>query len=108
MNDPDLDSLLRKWSAPEDVPAGFQRGVWQRIEAASAVRPFWSRWMEALWRPRPAAAAVCIALLTGAAGGFAHAEMKRAPETPPDPGSAYVQSINPFDRVHLNGHPHQP
>lgn len=104
MNDPELDSLLRRWSAPP-VPADeFRRSVWQRIahgEAKAAPRAL--RWLDALLRPRAALAGFAVALITGAAGGVAHAAIKQknAPAGVADSTAAYVQSINPLDPAHL-------
>lgn len=100
MNDPDLDHFLREWTAPPAAPDSFQREVWHRIEKTQDTVPAWMRWLDALLRPRAALTAGCAALVIGGVAGSAHATVKQRTQVA-DPTAAYVQSINPFDSVHL-------
>ncbi len=104
MNDSELDRLLRTWTAPEVPVDSFRRGVWQRIGNLDAkTPPLWQRWLDALLRPRIAAAGFAAVVLAGTAAGSLHAaaQLKHASFAATDAAAAYVQSINPLDPAHL-------
>jgi hypothetical protein len=103
MTDPELDTLLKKWSAPAPPADEFRRSVWQRIAHGEAAVPRGLRWLEGLLQPRAALAGFAAALIIGTAGGVAHAAFKQksVPVTIADSTEAYVQSINPLDPAHL-------
>jgi hypothetical protein len=76
MNSEDLklQELLRSARATPALPPRFQQNVWRRIEDAEApAKP--ASWLDALatlvLRPRFAAAAVAVLLLTGVFAGMA-------------------------------------
>lgn len=106
MNDPELDRLLRTWQAPAPPAEDFRRAVWQRLAHAEITAPRWQRWLVALLRPRFAAAGFAAALIAGTAAGLLHAPS----HTPAvaDSTSAYIQSINPLDPMHLRHAPAAP
>jgi hypothetical protein len=104
MNDPDLDRLLRTWTAPEVPADSFRRGVWQRIEHLETAAPsLWQRWLDALLRPRIAVAGFAAVVIAGTAAGSLHASarLQHASFTASDAAAAYVQSINPLEPAHL-------
>jgi hypothetical protein len=107
MKDEPITGILQKWRVGLTVPSGFQRKVWQRIEASRApesvagFRAFW-RWLfptAAVWQL--AAATACVAMLLagtlGTSTARAEAEQKRA-----ELGQRYVATIDPYLR--LAGH----
>lgn len=103
MNDPDLDRLLRTWSAPPAPADEFRRGVWQRIAHGAAAAPRWQRWLETLFHPRTALAGLAAALVLGAAGGAAHGALTIRSQPVASAGAEdYVQSINPLNPAHLH------
>jgi hypothetical protein len=72
-----LRALLREHENLPDLPAGFQRAVWHRIERAEAARSTKAiaNWLDSAagWflRPRHAIATVAVVLFLGAGLGSA-------------------------------------
>lgn len=96
MKDSELDELLKTAGAPVQPPAGFQRDVWFRIEAAETngwkpgVNWMLERFFGFFALP-PVAVATCAAMVM--AGAWFGLE----PQTASQSGEiAYVQSVSPF------------
>ncbi len=74
--DDELSAKLRAWKIELQVPAGFQREVWQRIAARQSpwAKTFWAgllQWIsDQLARPQYATAMIAMMLTSGI--GFAH------------------------------------
>lgn len=105
MNPSDHDPLrgvLKQWTGQNEVPPGFQREVWRRIEARQ--RTSLQGWLEALierWSavPAPALAAALVALtLTSVLAGNLSVRA-RADETKAAMANAYYASIDPVART---------
>lgn len=100
MNDSELDQLLKDCRPPVQVPAGFTRDVWLRIETAesAAWKPRASRVLERLlgvFALPPVAVATCAAMVVvGAWIGLHPAQSDPATEM------AYIQSVSPFAHAH--------
>lgn len=96
MNDEQLDKLLREARPEMELPASFQRGVWQRITEAQAMRKARWGWLDDLLllvaHPVPAlatcTAALAIGLMLGTMGSTASTTESRV--------RAYADSINPL------------
>lgn len=78
----DLRAKLRAWKVEPEVPAGFQREVWQRIAVCQRARegglwPSVARWFVAqLSRPQYAFAIILVSLSAGL--GLAHVQAQDA------------------------------
>ncbi len=74
--DDELSGKVRAWKIELQLPAGFQREVWQRIAARQSPRAkaFWAgllHWLsDQLARPQYATAMMAVMLTSGI--GFAH------------------------------------
>lgn len=96
MNDSRLDQLLKDCRPPVQVPAGFTRDVWLRIETAETAgwRPRAARLLERLlgvFALPPVAVATCAAMVVvGAWIGLLPEKSDPATEM------AYIQSVSPF------------
>lgn len=99
MNDEQLNKLLRE-SRPEiELPASFQRGVWQRISVIQARHDSRWGWLNdlLLWIARPVPAAVtCTAAL---AFGLVLGSLQTPASSPESRAHAYADSINPLAQV---------
>jgi len=104
MNDHDLDSLIRQTHPKLDMPASFNREVWERISVAG--QDSWgAKWHEFadalfLWiaRPAPALAVFTVMLMAGAGlGGLTMKESSASAQR-----TAYFASINPLHPAHLS------
>lgn len=100
MNDSELDQLLKAATADVPLPAGFQREVWSRIEAADARawKPRINRAMErflGFFALPPVAVATCTGMvLAGAWFGL------QSKDAAPVDKLAYIESISPFAHTH--------
>ncbi len=106
MNDHDLDSLIRQTHPKPDMPASFNREVWERISVFG--QDTWgAKWREFadalfLWvaKPVPAVAVVTMMLATGAGlGGLTVSENSASAQR-----TAYIASVNPLHPAHLSEH----
>ena len=101
----DLSTKLRAWKAEPQVPASFQREVWQRIAVRQTARDeaFWpgvARWFSSqLARPQYAFALIFVSLTAGL--GLAHVQAQdanakhwKALE------SRYAASVDPLAMTH--------
>lgn len=104
MNDHDLDCLIRQTHPKPDLPASFNRDVWERISVAN--QGSWgARWHELadalfLWvaKPIPAVAVVTVMLAAGAGlGGLTVNDSSASAQR-----TAYIASINPLHPAHLS------
>jgi len=103
MNDHELDSLIRQSHPKMELPASFNREVWERVSVASPVSAIGS-WREIvdgllLWiaKPVPAVAVITVMLAAGAGlGGFTVSESSASAQR-----TAYFASINPLHPAHL-------
>ena len=95
--DAKLRGLLRATRATPELPRGFERSVWRRIERAEP--PPQRRWLEvgAAWllRPRLALGGLAAVMILGAAlGTFSNAASRM------DSARArYVTSVDPFQKA---------
>ncbi len=79
---------MSEWTEPVLENAGFNRGVWSRIEAASARGNWLSRLLMTVARPR---VAVSLAVIAVAFGAFTGAVISH------ESGSEiYLRSVNPY------------
>ena len=96
--DAKLRGLLREARATPELPPGFERNVWRRIERAEA--PQQRAWLEivAAWflRPRLAVSGLAAVMILGAAlGTFSNAASARDSAR-----VRYVTSVDPFQKGH--------
>ena len=103
MNDHEFDCLIRQSHPRMELPASFNREVWEHVSVASpaSVLGGWSEIAEAffLWisRPAPAVAVIAVMLIFGASlGGLTVRESSASAQR-----SAYFASINPLHPAHL-------
>jgi len=104
MNDDEIDSLIRQTHPKPDMPAAFNRQVWERISVARQ-RSWRGKWREfadalLLWvaRPVPAVTVVTVMLVAGAGlGGLTVSESSASAQR-----TAYFASINPLHPAHLS------
>jgi hypothetical protein len=104
MNDHDLDSLIRQTHPKPDMPASFNREVWERVSVAGqdSWAAKWHEFADALFlwvaKPVPAVAVVTVMLAAGAGlGGLTANENSASAER-----TAYFASINPLHPAHLS------
>ena len=105
----ELHAKLRAWQVDPQVPADFQRIIWQRIAARQAAREdsLWPRllgWMDrAFSRPAFATAIVLLSLTGGVVCGHAKAAGVNA-HSWHDLEARYEMALNPLVREvdHLN------
>ena len=104
MSNSDTDELSRKlrtWTIEPQIPAGFQREVWQRIAARQSVRedafmPALLRWLS-LHMARPVYAATVFLLLLGTGVGYAHMQAQESnARNWKMLESRYADSVNPL------------
>ena len=101
----ELSQKLRAWKVEPQVPAGFQREVWQRIAARQSARAeaFWPsllRWLsEHLSRPRYATATIAVALLAGVGAAHVQAQESNARNLK-TLETRYAASVNPIEMKH--------
>lgn len=97
--DAKLRGLLRETRAAPELPPGFERNVWRRIERTEPLPPQ-RPWLEviAAWflRPRLALGGLAAVMILGAVlGTFSHAASAM------DSARArYVTSVDPFQKGH--------
>lgn len=88
----DLPDLLQCWNPPCVPDAGFNRGVWSRIEAAESRRNTGLAdlvaWVRLLARPRVAVTAAMVALFGGSLLGSLQARTGQE--------ARYLHSLNPY------------
>lgn len=102
MTDNELDQLIRQAQPTPEIPASFQREVWERITMAQEAS--WSeRWrrvgesiLNVVIQPAPAVAVVMTMLLLGTGLG----RLTTGDYSPADARIAYISSINPLAAVH--------
>lgn len=103
MNDHELDSLIRSTHPKPELPAAFNREVWERISVAGqdSLGVKWREFADALFlwiaRPAPAVAVFAVMLATGA--GLGGLSVKGSSATAQR--TAYFASINPLHPGHL-------
>jgi hypothetical protein len=101
-----LSQVLRGWRVPAEVPSGFRRGVWVRIEArardglrqghAGGLMAEWiDRVRSAFRRPALAIGFVVVLLVAGGSAG-ALSGQARAEALAGRLQDEYVQSVDPF------------
>lgn len=96
-----LRGVLKQWSAQNEVPPGFQREVWRRIEARQ--RTSLRGWLGALierWSavPAPAFAAALVALTLASVWAGSLSVRARTDQTNAAMANAYYASIDPVAR----------
>ncbi|MDI1314865.1 hypothetical protein [Prosthecobacter sp.] len=103
MNDDEIDSLIRRTHPKPDLPAAFNREVWERISIAGqdSLGAKWREFADALFlwvaKPVPAIAVVTVMLAAGAGlGGLTVSESSASAQR-----TAYFASINPLHPGHL-------
>jgi len=103
MNDHELDSLIRQSHPKMELPASFNREVWERVSVASPASALggWREIADALFlwiaRPAPALALFTVMLMAGAGlGGLTVKESSASAQR-----TAYFASINPLHPAHL-------
>ena len=107
MNDHELDSLIRQSHPRMELPASFNREVWERVSVASPASALggWRDIAEALFlwisRPAPAVAVIAVMLVFGAGlGGLTVRESSASAQR-----NAYFASINPLHPAHIAAQP---
>src|SRR4051812_39186733 len=96
-----LSAKLRSWRVDPQVPAGFQREVWQRIAMRQTARSeaFWPsllRWIFGqLTRPQYAIAIVLVSLSAGLGFAYLHAQSVNAQHWKAL-GVRYASSVDPL------------
>jgi len=108
-SDHDLKQILRQWVVDAPLPPRFQEQVWQRIARAEAkpeaTTTIWSllRGLLETKLPQPkfAYSYVATLLLLGVVSG-AWAAQRESNRLTAALGSAYVQSVDPYQKVALN------
>lgn len=97
----ELSRKLRAWRVEPQVPAGFQREVWQRIAAqrVTGENAFWPSlpgWLAAQFtRPRHAVALAAVMLLAGLGLGQARAQELNV-KNRKTLEARYADSVNPL------------
>ncbi len=86
----ELSILMSEWTEPALENAGFNRGVWSRIEACSSKGNWFGRLLMTVARPRVAVALAVMAIGVGATTGLLISH---------ESGSEiYLRSVNPYAR----------
>jgi hypothetical protein len=96
--DAKLSALLRETRATPELPPGFERNVWRRIERAEPQPQ--RAWLEvaAAWflRPRLAVGGLAVVMILGVAlGTFSNATGAKDSAR-----VRYVTSVDPFQKAH--------
>ena len=98
-DDADLRRILHEAHPPVELPPGFQRAVWRRIEAAGRESATGGSWLESLLakllRPAFAMAAITVLAIAGAGVGTRAAQSELNDQA----RARYVSSVSPFHRV---------
>jgi len=108
-SDHDLKQILREWVVDAPLPPRFQEQVWQRIALAEAkpgaTTTIWALLCGLLEtklpQPKFAYSYVAVLLLLGVVSG-AWAAQRESNRLNAALGSAYVQSVDPYQKVALN------
>ncbi len=104
-DDPNLSKLLQSWEMTADVPAGFERGVWQKIadHNEDQTNP-WMSLAGLFLRPQFALPLILVVAFSGIVLGFHKANVTtRAVEA--RTAQAYLFSIDPVNRHYASLHP---
>jgi hypothetical protein len=100
--DDELKKKLALWKVSPEIPAGFQRGVWNRIaarDAKSSKNPLEGVLaMSWLTLPRLAACAFAISVLTGTGLGLVESSNANTKNWK-TLEEKYVQSIDPYQHL---------
>ena len=108
LSDSELREKLAVWRIEGELPPDFQQRVWKRIAICEAgdVDPPWLAWLGNLLIsatpvsvPRLALTAIAIGLLIGTTTGVVEASRWNA-ATWNRLEAKYVQSIDPYQRIH--------
>lgn len=97
----DLPRKLSAWKVEPQIPAGFQREVWQRIATRQGARedafgPSLLRWLS-LQLARPVYAATVFVLLLGSGVSFAHMQAQESNSRNwKQLEQRYADSVNPL------------
>jgi len=98
-NDPQLQPLLRNAYSKPELPLGFQKAVWNRIEKAesgSSVAIWLDNFIFHLLRPRAIIATLAVMVVLGGSLGILNgiSNFKQTAQ------ARYVASVNPFVGEH--------
>ncbi len=100
-DDANLRRILQEAHPPLELPPGFQRAVWRRIEAARRESTTGGSWLESLLAKllRPAFAMAAIAILAVAVAGAGVGTRAAQSELNDQARARYFSSVSPFHRV---------
>jgi hypothetical protein len=94
--DASIDALLADWHSSIEIPQGFRREVWRRVELEEPCRNgLFERLSWWLLRPLREVVVLVLVIVTALIWGLTHPDLPRC-----SPHDAYLRSISPFAPEH--------
>ena len=94
-----LQKLLQRWEVSDELPSGFRREVWRRVEATRGFS--WRELLNTLLAPIPMPVFAAIALLLALGAGWAGRATAKAEKANVihEMAQAYLDSVDPEARA---------